>query len=134
MGVSSIGKVCDNYNQSVRDLEEYYRLIDAGKLPLERGIELEPDDLLRREAIIQLMCHFFLDLKALEEKWHFEYKLHFQKELEDLQVMQADGLLSIQDDILTVQPAGRLLVRNICMVFDKYLRDNQARVRFSKVI
>jgi oxygen-independent coproporphyrinogen-3 oxidase len=134
MGVSAIGKVCDNYSQSVRDLEEYYRLIDAGRLPLERGIELEPDDLLRREAIIQLMCHFFLDMKALEDKWQFNYKLHFGKELEDLKTMQADGLLTIKDDILTVLPAGRLLVRNICMVFDKYLRDNKTRVRFSKVI
>ncbi|NNG13436.1 MAG: oxygen-independent coproporphyrinogen III oxidase, partial [Halobacteria archaeon] len=134
MGVSAIGKVCDNYSQSVRDLEEYYRLIDAGRLPLERGIELEPDDLLRREAIIQLMCHFFLDMKALEDKWQFNYKLHFGKELEDLKTMQADGLLTIKGDILTVLPAGRLLVRNICMVFDKYLRDNKTRVRFSKVI
>ncbi len=134
MGVSAIGKVCDNYNQSVRDLEEYYRFIDAGRLPLERGIELEPDDLLRREAIIQLMCHFFLDMKALEEKWRFNYKVHFKTELEDLQKMQADGLLTIKDGILSVLPAGRLLVRNICMVFDKYLRDNDTRVRFSKVI
>ena len=134
MGVSSISKVCDNYNQSVRDLEEYYRLIDAGKLPLERGIELEPDDLLRREVIIQLMCHFVLDMKALEEKRGFDFKLHFKRELEDLQTMQADGLLTIKDDILTVLPAGRLLVRNICMVFDKYLRENKTRVRFSKVI
>ncbi|MDH3526777.1 MAG: oxygen-independent coproporphyrinogen III oxidase [Gammaproteobacteria bacterium] len=134
MGVSSISKVCDNYNQSVRDLEEYYRLIDAGRLPLERGIELEPDDLLRREAITQLMCHFVLDMKALEEKWNFNYKLHFKKELEDLQTMQADGLLNIKNDILTVLPPGRLLVRNICMVFDKYLRDNKTQVRFSKVI
>ncbi len=134
MGVSAIGKVCDNYSQSVRDLEEYYRLIDDGRLPLERGIELEPDDLLRREVIIQLMCHFVLDMKTLEEKWHFEYKLHFKQELEDLEKMQADGLLTIKDDKLTVLPAGRLLVRNICMVFDKYLRNKETHVRFSKVI
>ncbi|MDH3871373.1 MAG: coproporphyrinogen III oxidase, partial [Gammaproteobacteria bacterium] len=71
---------------------------------------------------------------ALEEKRGFDFKLHFKRELEDLQTMQADGLLTIKDDILTVLPAGRLLVRNICMVFDKYLRENKTRVRFSKVI
>jgi len=132
MGMSSIGQVCDNYNQNVRDLEEYYRLIDAGRLPLDRGIELEPDDLLRREIITLLMCHFVLDIRALEEKWHFDFAQHFSEELQELQHMQTDGLLSIEPERLQVLPAGRLLVRNICMVFDHYLKDGTGN--FSKVI
>ena len=132
LGVSSISKVCDNYSQSVRELDKYYERIDAGKLPLERGIELEADDLLRREIIDQLMCHFVLDIKALEKKWKFSFALHFSLEMPELLEMQKDGLLTLDEKLIKVLPAGRLLVRNICMVFDRYLRDGSAG--FSKVI
>lgn len=132
LGVSSISKVCDNYSQSVRELDKYYERIDAGKLPLERGIELEADDLLRREIIDQLMCHFVLDIEALEKKWKFSFALHFSLEIPELLEMQKDGLLTLDEKLIKVLPAGRLLVRNICMVFDRYLRDGSAG--FSKVI
>ncbi len=134
MGMSAIGHVCDNYSQNVRDLDQYYALLDAGRLPLDRGIELEPDDLLRRDVINHLICNFVLDIKALEKKWNFNFHTHFRPELEDLQTMQADGLLLVEDEILQVLPAGRLLVRNICMVFDRYLRKGSDHSRFSRVI
>jgi oxygen-independent coproporphyrinogen-3 oxidase len=134
MGMSAIGHVCDNYSQNVRDLDSYYALLDAGKLPLDRGIELEPDDLLRRDIITRLICNFILDIKVLEAKWHFDFRTHFKQELEDLQKMEADGLLQIEDGVLRVLPAGRLLVRNICMVFDLYLRKGKDHSRFSRVI
>ncbi len=134
LGVTAIGKVCDNYSQNVRDLEEYYRLIDAGRLPLERGYELEPDDLLRREIIQDLMCHFTLDIRALEKKWRFSFTNHFNDEIKALKQMEADGLLTLDADILQVLPAGRLLVRNICMVFDRYHDDYGSQKTFSKVI
>ena len=134
MGMSAIGHVCDNYTQNVRDLDLYYEMLDAGKLPLDRGIELEPDDLLRRDIITRLICNFILDIKALETKWHFDFCTHFKTELEDLQKMQEDGLLLIEDEVLRVLPAGRLLVRNICMVFDRYLRKGNHHSRFSWVI
>ena len=134
MGMSAIGHVCDNYSQNVRDLDRYYEMIDAGKLPLEKGIELEPDDLLRRDIITRLMCNFMLDIKALEMKWRFSFRTHFKPELEDLQRMQVDGLLQIENETLQVLPAGRLLVRNICMVFDRYLRTGNDHSQFSRVI
>ena len=134
LGVTAIGKVCDNYGQNVRDLEEYYRLIDAGRLPLERGYELEPDDLLRREIIQDLMCHFTLDIRALEKKWRFSFTNHFNDEIKALKQMEADGLLTLDADSLQVLPAGRLLVRNICMVFDRYHGDYGSQKTFSKVI
>jgi oxygen-independent coproporphyrinogen-3 oxidase len=133
MGMSAIGQVCDNYNQNVRDLEQYYAILDEGHLPLERGIELEPDDLLRREIIMQLMCNFQVDIRALESEWRFSFSYHFGDEMEELKLLQADGLLSIDSEMLQVLPAGRLLVRNICMVFDHYLHRNGGG-QFSKVI
>ena len=134
MGMSAIGHVCDNYSQNVRDMERYYELLDAGKLPLDRGIELEPDDLLRRDIITQIICNFVLDINKIESKWRFSFATHFKPELEDLLKMQADGLLQLEGDFLRVLPAGRLLVRNICMVFDRYLRNSSDQSRFSKVI
>ncbi len=134
IGVTAIGKVCDNYTQNVRDLEEYYQRIDSGQFALERGVELEPDDLLRNEIITQLMCHFSLDIEALESSWKFDFSAHFRPEIEDLALMQKDGLLQFDGKHLQILPAGRLLVRNICMVFDRYLRDRGGSGGFSKVI
>jgi oxygen-independent coproporphyrinogen-3 oxidase len=134
MGVSAISKVCDNFSQNVRDLAAYYRLIDAGKLPIDRGFEVEPDDLLRRDIITHIMCNFYLDIPAAEKKWRFSFPEKFKTEIADLQQMQADGLLKLDAKALEVLPAGRLLVRNICMVFDRYLKGGGQSGRFSKVI
>ncbi len=134
LGVTAIGSVCENYSQNVRDLDQYYAKTDAGTLPLERGVELEPDDMLRRVIITQLMCQFFLDIEALEKQWRFTFKDRFRAELHDLRQMQNDGLLTIGKDAIRVLPSGRLLVRNICMVFDRYLRTGRDKARFSKVI
>ena len=133
MGVTAIGRVCDNYSQNVRKLEDYYEKVDAGLLPLERGIELEPDDLLRREIIVQLMCHFVLNIEMLEQKWRFSFATHFKEEIADLENLQKDGLLTLDQGTLQILPAGRMLVRNVCMVFDHYLR-NGNKGSFSKVI
>jgi oxygen-independent coproporphyrinogen-3 oxidase len=134
LGVTAIGKVCDNYNQNVRDLEEYYRRIDAGELPLERGYELEPDDLLRREIIQELMCHFRLDIDALENKWQCSFATNFSEAISELQHMVTDGLLKLTADSIEVLPAGRLLVRNICMAFDRYREHDSSKQTFSRVI
>ena len=133
MGVTAIGRVCDNYSQNVRNLEDYYEKVDAGILPLERGVELEPDDMLRREIIVQLMCHFVLDIEMLEQKWRFNFASQFKEESAELENLQKDGLLTLDQATLHILPAGRMLVRNVCMVFDRYLRDG-SRGNFSKVI
>ena len=132
LGVSAISKVCDNYSQNVRELDAYYERIDAGKYALERGIELEPDDLLRREIINQLMCNFVLQIRPLEDKRRFSFVSHFRSEIAELSKMEQDGLLTLNRESLQVLPAGRLLVRNICMVFDRYL--HEGGTEFSKVI
>ncbi|MGD2056103.1 MAG: oxygen-independent coproporphyrinogen III oxidase [Gammaproteobacteria bacterium] len=134
LGVTSIGKICDNYSQNTRDVEEYYRRVASGRLPIDRGFELEPDDLLRREIITGLMCHFRLDIHSLEKKWGITFRDRFRDEIRDLRQMQSDGLLELDEDTLQVLPSGRLLVRNICMVFDRYLRESGKRNQYSKVI
>ena len=132
LGVTSIGKVANCYSQNVKTMDEYYDLVDNNQLPVFRGVELNDDDLLRREVINQLICHYFLDFQKIEQQFNIKFKLYFKDELTQLLQMQEDGLLSLSNDDITVHPIGYLLIRNICMVFDKYLANSSSR--FSKVI
>lgn len=134
LGITSIGKVGDSYSQNVKTLDEYYAQIDGGHLPVFRGVGLNADDKLRRAVITQLICHFNLEFSVIEKKYHIDFKQYFSVELAELEKMQADGLLVYSDKRIEILPAGKLLVRNICMTFDAYLRQNQEQQRFSKVI
>lgn len=133
LGTTAIGKVGDSYGQNVKTLEEYTDKIDRGHLPVFRGITLNQEDKLRREVITQLICHFCLEISEIEEKYSIQFKEHFSTEWRELDVLQRDGLLTYDDQRIEILPAGRLLVRNICMPFDAYLRQSQEQ-RFSKVI
>jgi oxygen-independent coproporphyrinogen-3 oxidase len=133
MGITAIGKVGDTYSQNVKTLEEYSALLDAGHLPVFRGIALSEDDKLRRAVITQLICHFELNFARIEQAFPVRFRDHFAAELEEFKTMQADGLLDVSAHSIVVRPAGKLLIRNICMVFDTYLRAAQKQ-RFSKVI
>lgn len=132
-GITSISSVNDCFAQNLKELDDYYPRLDANQLPVFRGIALDADDRLRRDIIIQLSCHFELDFIEIGNRYNLNFAEHFARELQDLQQMQTDGLLQLQSNHLQVLPAGRLLIRNICMVFDKYLRD-KTQQRFSKVI
>lgn len=134
LGITAIGMVAHSYAQNVHNPEQYYRCIDAGRVPVSRGIELSPDDRLRREIILQLICHLTLDIEAVEQKWGTKFTEYFAAELPRLEAMMADGLLALKDGTLQVLPAGRLLIRNICMVFDKYLSATEHKGSFSRVI
>ncbi len=133
MGVTSIGMVGNTYSQNVKTVEAYAELINAGKLPLYRGVELDDDDVLRREVITRLICQFELDMGAVAQQFDINFPEYFAQEMEELHQIESDGLLTIEGDRISVLPAGRLLIRNVCMVFDKYLR-KQSEQRFSKVI
>ena len=133
-GVSAIGKVGPSYCQNVRTLDEYYDSLDQGTLPIFRGIELNADDLLRRSIIQALMCHFELSIESIEIAHLIDFKSYFADELLDLREMEKGGLLTIDDQWISVEPRGRLLVRGIAMAFDRYLRTDRERVRYSKVI
>jgi oxygen-independent coproporphyrinogen-3 oxidase len=133
MGVTAIGMVGDTYSQNAKTLEKYYQMIGAGKLPVSRGIHLDADDLLRREVITQLICHFELRISNIARRFDIDFSRYFCAELEELRTMADDGLIALERDIIRVLPAGRLLIRNVCMVFDRYLHESRGQ-RFSKVI
>lgn len=133
MGITAISQIGDNYSQNVRTIEDYEACLQENKIPVFRGIELEADDVLRREVINQLMCNNYLDIKQLEKKWRIDFNTYFKSSLNNLQEMADDGLLKISKTKLTITTTGRLLTRSICMQFDRYLQEKDNN-RFSRVI
>lgn len=139
LGASAIGKVGDTYSQNPRTLEDYYAAVKAHGIAVFRGIELSFDDLVRREVISQLMCHFRLDFTAIAAEFRMDFKTYFAKELARLQILQQDGLIELDSERLRVLPRGRLLIRNVAMVFDRYLQQSAVtgqspNPRFSRLI
>lgn len=134
LGISAISQIGPAYAQNVKTLDEYYNLLDAGQLPIARGIELSADDALRRSLIQALMCHFEVSIESIEIAHLIDFKRYFAPELELLEAFHEDGLVTVDDHWITVTPRGRLLVRSIAMAFDKYVRQSAERQRFSKVI
>ncbi|HSO83956.1 oxygen-independent coproporphyrinogen III oxidase [Thiocapsa sp.] len=134
IGVTSIGKIDNTYGQNRRGLEEYYADLDAGRLPVFRGIELTRDDLIRRDMITRLICHFELDIPSAEAAWNIRFDDYFADALMKLRDMAGDGLLELDAHKIRILPRGRLLVRNICMAFDAYLATKTGPIGFSKVI
>ncbi|MGC9457945.1 MAG: oxygen-independent coproporphyrinogen III oxidase [Halothiobacillaceae bacterium] len=133
LGVSSISQVGDAFAQNVKDLETYHERLAEGRLPIERGLVADEDDKLRRAVITELICHFELDGARIGAEWGINFADYFRNELERLGEFVDDGLLQIDGARIRVEPVGRLLIRNICMTFDRYL-DPAGTLRFSKTI
>jgi oxygen-independent coproporphyrinogen-3 oxidase len=133
-GVSAISQVSDNFCQNTLSLDDYHACLEQSRLPIVRGYKSLPDDLLRRDIIQQLTCHFRLDTRALAKTWDIDFKRQFADELTRLAEMAQDGLLRLDADEIVVLPAGRLLVRNICMIFDRYQQLAGSQGRFSRTI
>jgi len=137
MGLTSIGMVGDTYSQNHKDMADYVAALEAGQLPVFRGVALSAEDRLRTAIITQLICHFEADLAELASPYLAElgddFDVTFAAERDRLQAMVQDGLVTVAGSKIRVQTAGRLLIRNICMVFDAYMA-GAATQRFSKVI
>jgi oxygen-independent coproporphyrinogen-3 oxidase len=132
--MSSIGAVGASYYQNHRDLAAYCNALDRNVLPIARGADLDIDDLLRRSVIHALMCRFALDMRAVEDQYAIDFDSYFEAELEQLETLARDGLIELGGGWIRVTPRGRLLVRNVAMVFDRGLRAGAKRARYSKVI
>lgn len=134
LGLTAIGKIGPTYSQNYRELEEYYDALDKNRLPIMRGMELDADDLLRRAIIQALMCHFELVKETYDHNFQIDFDSYFATEMLELREYEREGLLEMSAQRINVTPKGRMLIRNICMVFDKYLRTRQKHAAYSKVI
>ncbi|OAN19193.1 oxygen-independent coproporphyrinogen III oxidase [Photobacterium jeanii] len=133
-GVSAISMIGDCYAQNQKELKAYYADVADHEHALWKGVGLDADDLLRREVIKALICNFQLDKKAIEAQFDLDFDSYFAEDLELLQTFINDELVTVSDDLIFVELKGRLLIRNICMCFDKYLRDRARQQQFSRVI
>ncbi|MWV61690.1 oxygen-independent coproporphyrinogen III oxidase [Helicobacter saguini] len=133
LGLTSIGEGRDYYTQNFKDIASYENALNSGILPVNVGINLSSEDILRKEVIMSLMNNAFLDFDRISREFSIDFKSYFANELEKLKVMQDLELLELQDSSLKVTPTGTMLIRNIAMIFDTYLQKNSIQ-KFSKTI
>ncbi|MDQ7005021.1 MAG: oxygen-independent coproporphyrinogen III oxidase [Ghiorsea sp.] len=134
LGLTSIGYVGGSFFQNEKEMEDYQEAIEKDGLAVFRGYTLSDEDHLRRAVIMRLMCDFKLNFSPFEQVLDIDFKQHFADALADLKAMQSDGLLTLTDFGLVVLPAGRLMIRNVAMVFDEHLRNKAQQNTFSKVL
>ncbi|WP_374657287.1 oxygen-independent coproporphyrinogen III oxidase [Inhella sp.] len=134
LGVSSISRVGASYAQNAKTIEEYADALNQGQWPVQRGIALTRDDLVRRSAIMALMCQGRLDFEGLASAHLIDPRQYFAQELETLASQQAEGLVKVTEQAVEVTPLGWFFVRSVAAVFDRHLQQDRARERYSKII
>jgi oxygen-independent coproporphyrinogen-3 oxidase len=135
IGLTSIGEGERYYAQNTKDMKVYEDALDNGKLPFERGVVLSDDDFLRKSVIMELMANFSIDMKRVEKEHKIDFKSYFADALEALQEFVDADLVTITDDKITVSTTGTLLIRNIAMPFDAYMKKyGESKKSFSKTV
>lgn len=134
LGVSSISQIGDCYAQNQKDIRPYYEAIDEQGHALWKGCKLNRDDEIRRAVIKQLICHFELDMAKMEQQLGIQFEEYFAEDLKLLQTFIDDKLVNIENRQISINPTGRLLIRNICICFDVYFREKARQQQFSRVI
>lgn len=120
-GMSAISQIPDAYWQNEKDLKKYYAALDAGNIPLARGYFVSEEDKVRRETIMRVMCDLSLDYAAMSQRLGLDFASHFERELETMSQLEADGLVRRSTCGLEVTDTGRLFIRNVAMCFDNTL-------------
>ena len=133
LGVSSISQVGDLYSQNISDLALYQQTLDNDQLTTCRGLQCNEDDRLRRAVIQQLICAFSLEFASIEKQFNIDFHRYFADIWPQLEQMASDGLIDLNATGIDIRPAGRLLARSVCMLFDHYLTAMTTQ-RFSRVI
>ena len=134
LGVSAISRIGAYYSQNHKDLETYEDAVNRGHLPIERGLCMTRDDLVRRAVIMALMCQGLVDFESIELAHLIDMKKYFKVEFERLRPLQARGLVEVTEEAIQVTPLGRYFVRAVAMVFDRYLQHDRTRARFSRIV
>ena len=134
LGVSSIGRIGPTYSQNVKTLDGYYDLLNQGRFPVERGLALTRDDLLRRAVIMALMCQGTVQFESVALAHMVDFSRYFAPELEALKPLVEQGLVVVNADGIDVTATGWFFVRAVAMVFDKHLQVNRNLNRFSKIL
>jgi oxygen-independent coproporphyrinogen III oxidase len=134
LGVSAIGRIGATYSQNAKTLAEYCDHLDQGRLPVARGLALSRDDLARRAVIMALMCQGEVVFESIEVAWLLDFRKYFAAELEQLDKLRAEGLLTVDETAIQVTAKGWFFVRAIAMLFDRYLQADRNRTKFSRIL
>jgi len=135
IGLTSIGEGSHYYAQNTKDMKRYEEELDAGRLPFERGVELDDDDFLRKAVIMELMANFHIDIKRINREFNINFSEYFADALEALQEFVEADLMTIDENEIKVSTTGTLLIRNIAMPFDAYMKKYaQSKKAFSKTV
>ncbi|WP_439327936.1 oxygen-independent coproporphyrinogen III oxidase [Lonepinella sp. BR2357] len=134
LGVSAISLLGDTYAQNQKEIKRYYADVDSTGIALHKGLVLSQEDCLRRDVIKALICNFKLDFATIEQQYQIDFKTHFTEDLALLAPLVEDHLVQINEQGIQVSSTGRLLIRNICLCFDTYSRQQAKRQQFSRII
>jgi oxygen-independent coproporphyrinogen-3 oxidase len=126
IGASSIGNLPQGFVQNITQELAWRAALDAGDLPVARGTPITDDDRFRGEIIERLMCDFEVDLGAVCAR-HGRTPRDLSAEKARLADFQADGLVELQGDRITVTEAGQTVVRTVCAAFDVYFNAEAGR-------
>lgn len=134
-GASAISQTDEVYAQNYKRLAEYQAQVDAGHLPIERGLRITHDDKIRRDAISRMMCDLSLERQQFAALWNIDFDRYFDSALQGLKVLAQDGLVRTTPERIEVTEIGRFFLRNIAMCFDAYLAAaDQEKPRYSRTI
>jgi len=134
LGMSGISMGESLYVQNAKDLEVYYDALDQHQLPVQKVLELTKEDRIRRTIIMDIMCRGEIGYDDISEKTGVRFESAFSEELKNLDLLEADGLLTRDESGFSVTDTGRLFLRNIAMVFDGYLTKKKNRPVYSKTV
>jgi len=135
VGLTSIGEGVDSYNQNFKDMKLYEAAIEEDKLPFERGVVLNEDDQIRQYVIMELMSNFKLDIRRFEKLYNIDFKEYFADAIETLKPFAEEELLSMDEEHIECSETGTLLIRNIAMAFDAYMKKHADNKKtFSKTV
>ncbi len=136
MGVSAISSIGDAYAQNRREVPAYQDAVAERGIATMRGYRLSADDKLRRAVIGRLLCHTVIPKKEIENEFGIAFDEYFRDELGKLAEQAAEGLVELEGPEIRVTPLGRIFIRNVAMVFDRYLHEQQMDKKplFSKTL
>ncbi|OAN82418.1 oxygen-independent coproporphyrinogen III oxidase [Jannaschia sp. EhC01] len=126
MGATSIGRTPSGYVQNIAETGAWARAVEAGQLPVAKGLPFTGDDRLRAEVIERLMCDNHVDAAAIGTR-HGAPEGWWQEATQALRDMEADGLVTLSGGKVAMTSRGRPLVRIAAAAFDAYLQDSTAR-------
>ncbi len=133
-GVTGISQIGNTYSQNEKDLDAYRQKLAQDEIPVVKGVVIDRDDLIRRGVIKTLICQFELSFDVFKKEFEVDVPAYFVDEITRLDPMIEDDLVQVDDEGIRVTSRGRLLIRNICMVFDRYLDSQSTTPRFSRAI